>query len=200
MISLKRSICLLSAMTLTVSLVSGCAKAPNAELEAAKAAIEAAKNAEADKYMANNYKNLLKALETSEAEIATQNQKVFFGRSYKNAKTMLSKMTTVAQDITKEAPKAKADFIATVKENIPIAKENLATSAKSISNAAKSKDKKAVVEELKGYLSAADTVLMAAIKDSEAGDFLTASERLDTVQATVNRITETLKPKDEPQM
>lgn len=196
MFLLKRSIGLFSALALTVSLFSGCAKAPDAQLEAAKTAINAAKEAQADKYMANNYKNLLKALEASEAEIEKQNQAAFFARNYKTATTMLEKTTSLAQDITKEAPQAKERFIALVKENIPIAKENLAISAKSISNVAKTKDK-AVIEQLKAELSAADTTLAAAVKDSEAGDFLSASARIDSIQATVKFITETLKPKEE---
>ncbi len=199
MFSLKRSICLLSTLTLTVSLFSGCAKAPNAQLEAAREAIKTAKDAEADKYMANNYNNLLKALEASEEEMATQNESPFFARRYKVAKTMLEKTTALAQEVTKEAPQAKERFIALVKENIPIAKENLATSAKSIANVAKTKDKE-VVEELKAELSAADTIMTAAIKDSEAGDFFSASARIDSIQATVKMITETLKPKDENAM
>ncbi|MFP4165219.1 MAG: hypothetical protein ACLFQB_16040 [Chitinispirillaceae bacterium] len=196
MFSLKRSICMFSALVLTASLFSGCIKAPEAQLEAAEAAIKAAKDAQADKYMVNNYKNLLKALEASEEEIEKQKEAPFFARNYKVAKTMLEKTTSLAQEITKEAPQEKKRLIALVKENIPIAKENLEASAKSISNFAQSKDK-AVIEELKTELSAADTILTAAIKDSEANDFLSASGRIDSVQATVKKIMETLKPKDE---
>lgn len=197
MLSLKRSVCLLFAFTLTISLLSGCAKAPDAELEAAKAAIKAAQDVEADKYMAKNFQNILKALETSEAEIEKQNQTFFISRKYKTAITMLKKIKSVADELTAEAPKAKSDLIALVNENIPIAKENLVTSRKSVANAAKSKDKKAIVEELNAELSAADAILAAAIRDFESGDFLSASAGLTSVQSAVNKVTTTLKPKED---
>jgi hypothetical protein len=72
-------------------LLSGCAKAPDKELAEAKAAIKAAMDVEADKYMAKNFQNVLKGLEAAEAEIAKQKNSFFLSRNYTSATQLLKK-------------------------------------------------------------------------------------------------------------
>ncbi|MBD3320800.1 MAG: DUF4398 domain-containing protein, partial [Chitinivibrionales bacterium] len=82
-----------------IGLLSGCAKAPEKELAAAKAAVKAAEDAEADQYMPNNFQNIQKALTSAETEIAIQNKKFFLARSYETAKQLLKNTTDLASDI-----------------------------------------------------------------------------------------------------
>jgi hypothetical protein len=60
----RRNVNLIITGTCVFSFLTGCAKAPDAELEAARAAFKAAQDAGAEKYMNKNYLNLQKAMET----------------------------------------------------------------------------------------------------------------------------------------
>lgn len=187
---------LIIAGTCIAYLVSGCAKAPNAQYSAAKAALESAKSAEADKYMAKNFQNLQRALEAAEAEMAKQKQTFILTRKYKRVTEMLEKTTTLATELATNAPKAKSDMVAQVKENLDLAKSMLQETASDIKKASRKTDK-AVIKELNSYLSEADSVTTLATKDFNSGDVLKAVEELNTFQGLIKKITDTLKPKTE---
>jgi hypothetical protein len=190
--SLKRKINLVVAGTCVLYFFSGCAKAPDAELAAATAAVKAAQNAEADKYMAKNYQIVLKAMKASEDELAKQKSSFFLTRKYKRATSLLVQTTTLATEIATEAPKAKAEITATVKENLTLAKTMLKGLSNDITRL--KKKNKALFEELKADLSAADSATISAAADFDAGNTLAASEKLATVQQTINKITRNLQP------
>lgn len=166
---------------------SGCAKAPDAELAAAKAAIKAAQDVEADKYMAKNFQNILKALEEAETEIARQKRSFFISRKYTKAIQLLKKTTTLATEIKNETPRAKEEMAATVKNNIPIVRDMLKLTAGNIKKASKFKDKY-IIAGLKADLNSADSITAQAAADLEAGNLLSASERLSNVQITIQKI------------
>lgn len=187
---------LIIAGTCFVYLFSGCSKEPTTELNAAKAAIKAAQDVEADKYMAKNFQNLNNALAKAEEEIAVQKKSFFLTRKYKRITEMLKKTEELATEITKEAPKKKEEILTQVKENLGLVKGMLRETADDIKKSARKQDK-AVIEELKGYLSEADSAAALANANFKAGEVLKASENLETVQMLINKITGTLKPKSE---
>jgi hypothetical protein len=175
----------------------GCAKAPATELAAAKAAVKAAQDAEADKYMANNFLNLQKALEAAEAEVAKQNKSLFLARKYTRATELLTKTTQFATELQNEAPKAKEAAVAQVNENLGLVKGILQETADDIKKASRSKDKKSIIAELKADLSSADSVAALAAAEFKAGNVLKASDNLAEVQKLVKKITDALNPKPE---
>ncbi|NLD98978.1 MAG: hypothetical protein GX640_03820 [Fibrobacter sp.] len=187
---------LIIAGTCILYLFSGCSKAPDAQLSAAKAALQAAKDAEADKYMSRNFKNVQKAIEQAETEIATQNTKFPLYRKYKRAEAYLKNATDLATEIAKEAPKAKEATIAQVKENLTLVKGMLEETANDIKKASKLKDKKGIIDALKTNLNSADNAATRASNNFNAGDVLQASEDLKEVQAYIKSITDALKPKE----
>lgn len=171
-------------------LFSGCAKAPDQELVAARAAFKSAQDAEADKYMVNNFQNVKKALEAAEAEITLQDGK-FIGRNYTKAKQYLKNATDLATEITAEAPKAKEAMISQIKENLQLSKSMLKETAKEIKAASRSKGKK-IIAEMKANLSAAESAAVQAAADFDAGNIQSASEKLGQVQRLVKKITDSL--------
>lgn len=172
-------------------LFSGCAKAPDQELADAKAAIKAAQEMEADKYMAKNFQNLLKALETAEAELSHQKNTFFIARKYTRALKLLKNTTALANDIKKETPRAKELMASTVKENIPIVKDMLKLTANNIKKASRFKEKH-IISGLKAELASADSITARAVADFEAGNILGASEDLTSVQITIKKIMDIL--------
>jgi hypothetical protein len=192
----KNRVSLIIAVSCVAYLFSGCAKAPDEELAKAKAAIKAAQDVEADKYMARNFQNVQKALETAESEIANQQNKFVLTRKYKRITEMLVKTEQLATEIANEAPKVKADMVAQVKENIGLTEGMLKETANDIKKAKRAHDK-SVITELQTYLDAADSAATHASADFASGNILGASEYLEEFQMMINKITGTLKPKSE---
>jgi hypothetical protein len=199
--SLRREVSLIIAGSCILYTISGCAKAPDAELAATKAAVQAAKDAGADQFMARNFENLQKGLQMAEEEISNQNTSFFLTRKYTRAKDLLKKTSELATDITKEVPKIKEEAVKQVTENLGMVKGMLAATAEDIKKASRNKDKKSVIEELKANLNSADSAAAVAATEFAAGQVMKASESLSTVQTLIKKITSTLKPpSDEPQI
>lgn len=197
--SLKRTVTVIVAGTCILSSLSGCQKKPEAELAAAKSAVQAAKDAGADIYMSKNYQNIQKALENAELEIAKQESKFVMNRKYKQATELLKKTASLATEIAGEAPKLKDAAIAQVKENLTVVDGMLKETANDIKKCARQKDK-AVIEELKADLANAEAAAARASSEFNGGDAIKAAESLGEVQALIKKITDTLKPPKEADM
>ncbi|MBN1602073.1 MAG: hypothetical protein JW915_10710 [Chitinispirillaceae bacterium] len=195
----RRNVNLIIAGTCVFSFLTGCAKAPDAELEAARAAFKAAQDAGAEKYMNKNYQNLQKAMETTEMEIAKQKGKFILNQKYKRAKDLLEKTTKLANEIKEEAPKIREQTESQVKENLGLVKGLLSETANDIKKASRSKSK-AIIESLKGDLSMADSAAARAHANFAAGDALKAADDLSEVQLYIKKITDALKPPKEDGM
>jgi hypothetical protein len=192
----QRKINLIIAAACISSFFWGCARIPQTELDAAKKAIQAAKDAEADKYMSKNFTNLENALKSAQDAIAGQQSKLPMTRTYKTVAQMLVKLEKRANEVAAEAPKVKADMTAQVKENLNLVDGMLKATAKDIKRHRRKKDK-ATIKELQVDLENADSAAVSAKKAFEAGDIFGARDNLNDVQAFINKITGTLKPPKE---
>jgi hypothetical protein len=197
--SLKRTATVIIAGTCLLSSLSGCSKKPDAELAAAKAAVQAAKDAGAEIYMSKNYQNIQKALENAELEIAKQESKFVMSRKYKRATELLTKTASLANEIAGEAPKLKEAAIAQVKDNLSVVDGMLKETANDIKKCARQKDK-AVIEELKADLANAEAAAARASSEFNGGDAIKAAASLSEVQVLIKKITDTLKPPKEADM
>lgn len=187
---------LIIAGTCLCYLFTGCAKAPDAELAAAKAALQAAMDAEADKYMAKNFQNVKTAVESAEAEIAKQKQAFFLTRKYTRVTKTLKTVTEVATEIAKDAPEAKKNVIAQVKENLDLSKTMLKETAADIKKVSKKKDK-SIIEAVTADLNTADSIARLAATEFDSGDIIKAEKSLGNVQVYIKRITDQLNKKPE---
>jgi hypothetical protein len=170
-------------------LASGCAKAPDKELAEAKAAIKAASDAEADKYMAKNFQNVLKGLEAAEAEIAKQKNSFFLFRKYTNATQLLKKTTVLAKEITREAPGAKQNMEETVRNNLSLADELIKITSNNIKKSSAFKNKY-LIAALKEDLKTAEKTAASASEALKAGNILGASNEYNRFHELITQITE----------
>jgi len=173
--------------------LSGCAKAPDQELAAVKAAIKATQEAEADKYMPNNYQNMQKALASAEAEIEMQNIAFALSRSYTKANQLLRNAKDLAAQITAELPQAKADIRAQVEEYLSSAQRMAQETRTDIKKASRLKKAKQALAQLTADLDAADIILDQAAKDLSAGNILDARKKLADAQEQLKKIFTQLK-------
>ncbi len=193
----SRKVNLIIAGTCVAYLFCGCQKAPDAELAEAKAALKAAQDVEADKYMTKNFQNVQRVVEEAEKEIAKQKSSFFLTRKYTRVTKLLKNATDIAKEITADAPKAKENIVAQVKENLALSKSMLKETEDDLKKASKLKSKKSLVPDLKIELSNADSIAARAAAEFEAGDVLKASKSLDDFQASIKSITDQLKGQPE---
>ena len=93
----------MGVMLLVVArLAVGCAKPPQQEIDAAKAALTAAEQAEAPKYAAAEWDKAQQAMNAVNAELEAQQAKFALFRSYTKAKQLIADATNAA-NAAKEA-------------------------------------------------------------------------------------------------
>jgi len=189
----SRKVNLIIAGTCVACLFYGCQKAPDVELAEAKAALKAALDVEADKYMTKNFQNVQRVVEEAEKEIAKQKSSFFLTRKYTRVTKLLKSATDIAKEIAVDAPKAKENIVAQVKENLALTKSMLNETENDLKKASKLKSKKSLVPDLKNELKVADSIATDAAAEFEAGDVLKASKSLDEFQASIKSITDQLK-------
>ena len=95
---MKNRLFLVFAMVMMAILVSGCGKMPQESIRAAKSAVDAAKNAQADIYMASEYKALEDSLNVMMQKIEAENSK--FMKDFGEVKTQLEALTVQAEKVT----------------------------------------------------------------------------------------------------
>jgi hypothetical protein len=97
---------------LFVSMISvamiGCAKVPEQELNAAKAAVDSARTAQADKYVPTEFAAAQDSLNAAVAEIEKQKSGNPLSTNYDKAKTMLVAATNAAQNARTKVDEEKA--------------------------------------------------------------------------------------------
>ncbi len=143
-------------MVTAAVLMTGCQKPPEQELAAAQQAIDAAKQAEAEKYAQTELSTVQTTLDQARAEIETQKAKWF--PNYDNAKKLLADAKTQG-DQAKEAAiqgkeKAKQEATAAIAD----AKAAVEAAETALKSAPKGKGTKADLElmtkDLEGYKTA----------------------------------------------
>lgn len=166
---------------------SGCAKQPEEELATAQAAIKAARDAEADKYMPNSFNNLQKAMETAEVEIRVQNSAFILSRNYTKAKQFLQNTRDLANQITADAPGAKAETKAQIEEGLASAQKLAKETRVDIRKAPRSKGKQ-LLAQMAADLDVAENELAQANTEFSAGNILSAREKLSKAQKLLKKI------------
>jgi hypothetical protein len=89
-------------LLLGLAMAAGCAKPPTAEIDAAKAALQAAVDAQASDYAAASLREAQNAVAALDAEVQAQTKKFALMRSYKQAATLAANAKAAGE-------KAKAD-------------------------------------------------------------------------------------------
>jgi hypothetical protein len=103
-----RGKCLFTVL-IAALLMSACASRPEQELSAARQAVEKARQAEADVYAPEEFQAATRALESAEAEIATQDERSFLTRDYERAQELLSQATNRANAAVQTTEPGRAE-------------------------------------------------------------------------------------------
>ncbi|MGD9488043.1 MAG: hypothetical protein AB7W47_08475 [Calditrichaceae bacterium] len=176
-----------------IFMMTGCADAPQAELDEARAALEAARSAGADRYVADKFAQAQTALDAASAEITKQNDKFAFSRNYDEAKNML----VAARDAANEA----ANSVEAAKEQVKMEAEGLLAripdeikaAKKAISKARVGKEGRAALEMIKNDMASTEASVAGVSTAMESGDYLTARDRASSILKKIASLTAEVK-------
>lgn len=184
---MKNRLFLVFAMVMMAILASGCGKMPQESIRAAKSAVDAAKNAQADIYMASEYKALEDSLNVMMQKIEAENSK--FMKDFGEVKTQLEALTVQAEKVTAAVP-AKKEAVKTEAETmVTTIKDNLAATRTLLAKAPLGKEGRAAITQITGELNVIET----RVKEVEAAlrediNYAEALDRLNAAQKSVTDI------------
>lgn len=174
------------AVVTVLFVLSGCEKAPQAEIDAAKAALDSAKTAQADVYAAAEYNALQDSLNSVMVKVEEQNSKTF--PSYSALKEQLQAIPALsAQAITAaQANKAqlKAEAIAALQE----VKTILDSDKELLTKAPKGKEGAAALEEIKQEIELIETSLNEVNATIETANYVEAKDKVNAMKEKASAI------------
>ena len=176
---MKKGLLKLVALSVLVVSLASCAKAPQAEIDAANVAIEAAKTAGADRYVPESFNAAAEALKTAVAAVEEQNSKFVLFRNYDAAKATLATVATLSTKAVDETAAKKEALKAEVTQAITDLAALVTANKELLAKAPKGKEGKAALEAIGQEIAVVETVsteVTAGVANNE--DILTLSEKI----------------------
>lgn len=165
-----------------------CAKPPQAEIDAANAALDEAKNAEAEIYALDSLKAAQNALAEMQAELDVQNGKFALFRSYEKAKELANAAKDAAVKAKDDAA-AKKEQVKAEAETLMGEVQTALTEARDLmKKAPKGKGSQADLAALQADLDAVQPMMDEAKASFDGGKFMDAKTKLEEAKAKVNAV------------
>lgn len=165
-----------------VAVAAGCAKRPDAEVAAARTAVEEARAAGGPQYVPEAFKGVEDALQKAQEETKAQDDRFALMRSYDKAKELLARVKSDAEKVRTEAvaakERAKGEAEAAQKE----ARTSLDAAKALLAKAPRGKGTKADLEAMEADLKAAETALAEARAAADKEDYLGAKAKAQSVK------------------
>lgn len=182
---MKRNFALMIAGLSAIALLAtSCAKPPQVEIDAAKAAVEAAKAAEANRYIPAEFNALQDSLNSALTMVENQKSKFALFRSYKDAKAKLITVTTLAETVQTNAGIRKEEVKAEVQQSIAEANTLVQEVKDLIAKAPRGKEGKEALEAIQNDLTLVEASLAEVNTLVNNGDYLTAQDKVNAAKET----------------
>lgn len=185
---LKKSLVVVLGMLLVVVAFTGCAKAPQELVDSTKVAIDAAKTAEANRYLPAEFQAAQDSLNAALTEIETQNAKFALMRSYKKAQAKLNAATTQANAVAEKVAARKEEVKAQAQQGLVDLGTAIADAEKLWKKAPRGKESREVLNAIKADIEAVKAAQPEITATLEGGDFLTALEKVNAAKAKINSV------------
>lgn len=181
------------AFAMMVLILASCAQAPQIEMDAATAALEAAKTVEADKYLAAEYNALVDSLNQTLASIEAIKDGTSESRDYKPLVEKLTMITASAEALTASAETRKAEVRVEVEGAIAQLNNMLAENKDLLGKSPKVAGGKATLEMLQNEVTAVEASVTELNTLVANGDYLTALEKVKEGSVKAVAVNEQLK-------
>lgn len=189
---MKKTLFQIFAVVLFAALTTSCAKLPQAELDAAKAAVESAKAMETNRYLADEFVALEDSLNAANVAIEAQKSKMFLSRDYKSIKEKLVVIATDVEALKARTEERKAQVRTEVQDTLVVLTALIEEDKALLAKAPKGKEGKAALEAIQNDI----TVLEASVSEINTlitnGDYLTAQDKTTASKVKAEAIKEEL--------
>lgn len=190
---MKKSVFSISALVLMALLISSCAKVPQVELDSAKAAVEAAKTVEANRYLPEEFNTINDSYNAAVTAIEAEKSKFFLSRSYKEVTEKLNAISASTEELKTKTEERKAQVRDEVQATVTAVTQLIAENKELLKKAPKGKEGKAALEAIQNDI----TVIEASLNEINTlvtnGDYLTAQDKVNAANTKATSINEELK-------
>ena len=186
---LRVGLTLLLAITL-----ASCSKAPEMEMNAAQAALDAARAAQADMYDPATCRMASDTLNAAMAAKTEQDGKSGLSRKYDDARAMFVRAKELADQSAAQAAINMESMRAEVTAMLPVVKADIEAAKGKIP----AKSSKSEIEGWKNMLAAAEADIAAADSEFNAGNIMSAKARLQIAMKTAMMVTAQITAGGEP--
>jgi len=175
--------------TFVLLALAGCSKPPEMEMQNANAAFDAARAAEAEAYVPDAYRAAMDSLNAAMAMKQEQDGKFALFRSYGKAKALFIKADAMAKQVAQDAAVEKEKVKNEVTTLLTEAKTALDEADAAMKKAPRGKGTKADLELIAADLTATKAGYDDAMNDFNAGKYLVARSKVQTVISKARGIT-----------
>jgi hypothetical protein len=181
-----------SILLLVILLVTGCAKPPQIELDAAKSSMEAANSVEANRYLASEFNALQDSLNAAIVAIEAENSKSSMSRDYEEIKGKVVKITTDAELLKLKTEERKVQVRDEVQQSLVTLSSLITEDKDLLTKAPKGKEGITALEAIQSDI----TIIEASVNEINTlisnGDYLTAQDKVNASKAKAEAIKEEL--------
>jgi hypothetical protein len=183
---MKKSI--IAVLAVASVLFTSCAKFPQPELDAAKAAVESVKAVEGNRYVADEFNALQDELNASVTAAETEKSKFFISRDYKPVVEKLNGVIASSEALKTKTEERKAQVRTEVQEAVTAVTTLIAENKELVKKAPKGKEGKAALEAIQNDI----TVIEASLNEVNTlvtnGDYLTAKDKVNASKTKAESI------------
>lgn len=192
---MKKVIKLLLVSLATATLLSACAEKPEAELGAAKSAVDAVVSEGAEKYIPEAMQSINRKLEEAQAEIKAQDDVTF--SNYSAAKLTLSQVKEEADALKVKVAQRKEELKVAASAALNEAQAVVAEAKALLEVAPQGKGSIADIEAMKSDVVGLETELEAVTPQIDAGEYVVATEKAHAVATRALMISNDVKTAQE---
>ncbi len=159
------------SLFVAVAVLAGCDDPPTAELDAAKQALDAARDVEAEQFAANEYAAAQRAYSEAEATTNAEAERFFLFKDFEQARAQIADAKTKAMRAETSAQAEKTRQRESAQAVIVAARDAVTAAYTSLEEAPSGKGTEADIEELRAELSSAEADLDAAEAALDSDNF-----------------------------
>jgi len=174
-----------------VAVLASCGKKPQVEIDATNAAIEAAKAAEANVYLPDEFAAVQDSMNAIMADIEGQEGKLF--KKFGDAKEKLASTSALANELASKVAAKKEEVKAEAETLLNDIKTVLAENSKLVPKLPRGKEGAAVIEQIKTDLSNVDAAVAEAQTAYDNGAFMDALNKIKAAKAKTDGLNEEIK-------
>jgi hypothetical protein len=187
----RKSIILVFVSALFVFLLVGCGSPPEEQINTAKAALQAAKDAEADRYVPDKYNAAKSALDGAMTEVKKQDSKLMF-KNFSQAETMLGNATNLAKEAESAAINRKQEIQQQLPQMIDDLNASIMEVKRLMKRAPRTKESLMALQSIQADVQSLENVPQQANNAMKQGDYISAYNQVSNGQSKASGLIDEL--------